>query len=148
MITRLFFTDELGMPLLKGTAISLEPYSPHWGIIDYLPTGEQVVHHNSKRHGRAVTTWPEEFNDGHIPVCVVAMPLSVEDGERICQNARLDVKRGIPWSPGDNCQDFVTRAYVGRNGSPTRDGFFAAACFVGSLVLAAQVWDDISQNAR
>lgn len=138
----IYFTDEHGMPLLKGTAISLEPHSPHWGIIDYLQTGQQVIHHNSKKHGRAVTTWPEEFNDGHIPARVVAMPLSAEDGERICQNARLDVKRGVPWSPGDNCQDFVTRAYIGRNGSPTRDKLVVTALIVGGLALAAQALSD------
>ncbi len=125
------FTDEYGDPLPKGTAIDLQPHSPHTGLIGYLPTGEQVVAHNSKQRGRAVVTWPEEFNDFHIPFRIIYYPLFPQDGERIWGNALYDVERGVLWSGGDNCQDFVSRAYTGRNGSPTRDIIFAGLVVVG-----------------
>jgi hypothetical protein len=134
------FTDEYSIPLPKGTAIDLQPYSPHTGIVGYLPTGEQVVAHNSKQRGMAVVTWPEEFNDFHIPFRIIAYPLSDADGERIWQNALYDVERGVLWGAGDNCQDFTSRAYTGRNGSPTRDaivaglGIAAGIAGVGSML--------------
>lgn len=127
------FTDEYGNPLPKGTAIDLQPYSPHAGIIGYLPSGQQVVAHNSKQHGRAVVTLPEDFNDFDIPTRIIAFPLFDGDGERIWRNAVYDVKRGLPWSGDDNCQDFVSRAYTGRNGSPTRDAIFTGLAIVGGL---------------
>ncbi len=127
----MIFTDEYGNPLPTGTAVDLQPYSPHAGIIGYTPTGEQVIAHNSKQDRRAVVTRPGEFNDFHIPVRIIAYPLSPEDGERIWKNALYDVERGVLWSGGDNCQDFVSRAYTGRNGSPTRDAIVAGLAFVG-----------------
>lgn len=139
----MILTDEYGIPLPKGTAIDLQPDSPHTGIIDYLATGEQVVIHNSKQHGRAVVTWPEEFNDSDIPVRYIAVPLSDEFGEQICQNARYEVEHGVRWSPGDNCQDFVSRAYTGHNGSPTRDVIVGGLAIAGRILLAGRVISEI-----
>ena len=130
----MIFTDEYGFPLPQGTAICLQPYSPHTGIIGYLPTGEQIVAHNSKQRGKCVVTWPEEFNDFGIPVVILAYPLSLEHGEQIWRNGLVDVELEIPWSPGDNCQDFVSRAYIGRNGSPTRDAILNGVVLIGGLV--------------
>ncbi len=129
----MIFTDRYGNPLPTGTAVDLQPYSPHAGIIGYKPTGEQVLAHNSKQHHRAVVTWPEEFSALHIPLRIIAYPPSPEDGERIWRNALYDVERGVLWSAGDNCQDFVSRAYTGRNGSPTRNAILAGLAFVGGL---------------
>jgi hypothetical protein len=116
-----------------GTAIGLWPHSPHTGIIGYLPTGEQVVAHNSKQRGQCVVTWPQEFNDIWIPFEVLAHPLTHEHGERIWQNGLVDVRAGVRWYPSDNCQDFVSRAYTGRNGSPTRESIFTAVTLIGGL---------------
>jgi hypothetical protein len=138
-------TDEYGNPLPTGTAVDLQPYSPHAGVIGYTPTGEQVLAHNSKQHHRAVVTWPEEFNDFYIPVRIIAYPVSLEDGERIWRNALYDVERGVLWSGIDNCQDFVSRAYTGRNGSPTRDGILAGLAFVSGL---AWVGNQLSKPKR
>lgn len=147
MIFSMIFTDEYGIPLPRGTAIDLQPSSPHTGIIDYLQTGDQVVIHNSKQRGQGVVTWPEEFNDGFIPVRYIAVPLSEEQGELICQNAQYDVQRGVRWNPGDNCQDLVTRAYTGRNGSPTRDAVVLTLAVAGGLALAGRVIAEIFESA-
>ena len=142
------FTDEYGNPLPKGTAVDLQPYSPHTGIIGYLRTGEQVVAHNSKEHRRAVVTWPEGFNDFHIPVRIIAYPRSPEDAQRIWRNGLYDVKRGLPWSGDDNCQDFVSRAYTGRKGSPTRDGIFTGIAIVSGLALFAKAFSKPKRRRR
>lgn len=115
------FTDANGVPYQVGTVVDLMPYSPHAGIIGYNAAGDQVVAHNSKKDGRAVVSSPEGFNDGHIPVRPIDLPLTTEDGERRWQNAVRDVRRGVRWLPLDNCRDFVSRAVTGSDGSPTRD---------------------------
>jgi hypothetical protein len=87
-----------------------------------------VVHQNSKRHGRAVTTTFLEFSNGGT-VTVVHIPRTAEESSKIAQSARIDVARGIPWTVGDNCQDLVSRAITCRNGSKTRDGVVVASIF-------------------
>jgi hypothetical protein len=109
------------------------PHSPHAGIIGYLETGQQVVAHNSKQHGRAVITLPEHFNDGHIPIRETSRPPTPLKADEIWQSAVNDVLRGVPWLPGDNCQDLVSRALTGHNGSPTRN------VLVGLAVLIAVI---------
>lgn len=131
------FTDENGNLLPLGTAIDLQPRSPHAGIVGYQPSGEQVVGHNSKQHGRAVITWPEDFNNG-LPVRIVAYPESDEHANQIWESVLSDVERGVPWRGGDNCQDLVSRAYSGHNGSPTRDAVFGVLAVVGGAVLVAK----------
>jgi hypothetical protein len=133
------FADEYGNLLPKGTAIDLQPFSPHSGVIGYTATGEQVVGHNSKQHGRAVITWPHDFNDGHIPVRIVAFPKSSQHADQIWRSVLSDVARGVPWRGGDNCQDLVSRAYTGQNGSATRDGIFGVFVLLGATVVAAKV---------
>jgi hypothetical protein len=135
----MIFVDESGRHLPKGTVIDLQPYSPHAGLIGYNAWGQQVVAHNSKKHTQAVVTWPQDFNDGHIPFRIVRYPGSVQEGERIWQSAIMDVERGVPWLPGDNCQDFVSRAVTGHNGSPTRDAVVGLGIFGALLWIAASI---------
>jgi hypothetical protein len=137
---RMILTDDYGRPLPTGTVLDLQPYSPHTVIVGYNEWGQQVVGHNSKQQGRAVISWPEEFNDlGRIPFRVVRYPLSFHEGGRIWQSVLRDVERGVRWLPEDNCQDLVSRAVTGRDGSPTRDailgfGFFGALIWLASTV--------------
>jgi hypothetical protein len=125
--------DRSGNLLPRGTAIDLMPYSPHAGIVGYLETGLQVVAHNSKDQGCAVITLPEVFNDGNIPVRETSRPPTAAEGARIWQNALNDVARGVRWQPSNNCQDLVTRAQTGHNGSPTRDALIGLVIIVGLL---------------
>ena len=137
---RTILTAEYEQPLPTGTVLDLQPYSPHTVIVGYNEWGQQVVGHNSKLQGRAVISWPEEFNDlGRIPFRVVRYPLSLQEGGRIWQSVLRDVERGVRWLPEDNCQDLVSRAVTGHDGSPTRDailsfGFFGALLWLASTV--------------
>lgn len=129
---------EHGKPLPKGTVVDLLPYSPHTGVIGYEAAGQQIIGHNSKQHGKAVLSWPEEFNDDRlIPFRVVRFPLSSAEGEQIWASVLNDVRRAIPWLPGDNCQDLATRAVTGHNGSPTRDALVGLTVVGALLALAA-----------
>jgi hypothetical protein len=101
---------------------------PHQGVLQRAWNGEPLVHQNSKRHGRAVTTTFWEFSNGGT-VTVVHIPRTAEESSRITESARTDVARGILWTVGDNCQDFVSRAVTGRNGSKTRDGLVVVSIF-------------------
>jgi len=126
--------DEHGRLLPMGAAIDLMPHSPHAGIVGYLETGQQVVAHNSKQHGRAVITLPEDFNNGgRIPIRVTSLPKTFAEANRIWQSAVNDVSRGVRWFPADNCQDFVSRALTGHNGSPTRNALVGLAVLIAIL---------------
>jgi hypothetical protein len=138
MLRPMVITNECGNLLPKGAAIDLMPYSPHAGIVGYLETGQQVVAHNSKQHGRAVVTLPEVFNDGHIAIRVIYLPRTADEADRIWQSACNDVVRGVRWQPGDNCQDLVSRALTGRDGSPTRNALIGFTLLGVVAVLAAQ----------
>lgn len=118
----MILTDEYERPLPKGTVLDLQPYSPHTVVVGYNECSLQVIGHNSKQHGRAVISWPEEFNDaGRIPFRIIRCPTSLQEGESIWHSVLWDVQRGVRWLPEDNCQDLVSRAVTGHNGSPTRD---------------------------
>jgi hypothetical protein len=93
---------------------------PHQGVLERTWRGEPLVHQNSKQHGRAVTTSFSEFSSGRA-VRVLQIPRTAAERHQITQSARNDVARGIPWTVGDNCQDLISRAVTGRNGSKTRD---------------------------
>jgi hypothetical protein len=128
-------TDEYGSLLPTGTVADLHPRSPHTVVIGYDASGQQIIGHNSKEHGESVLSWPEVFTDGgRIPFRVVRYPLSPVEGEKIWQSVLNDVRRGVRWLPGDNCQDLATRAVTGHNGSPTRDAL------VGLTLVGALLW--------
>lgn len=119
----MMIADSNGNLLPHGTVVDLKPLNPHTGIVGYLPTGQQAVIHNSKKHGKAVLTLPEELNDGTLPIRITRLPLNAMDGMRVWNNAFNDVQRGVRWTVGDNCEDLVSRATTGQSGSPTRNGF-------------------------
>jgi hypothetical protein len=113
----MYVDDRFYQPLLRGTALQLG--AVHQGVVGYLPTGQQVILNKSKSFGRPVASPPEEFNG--LTVKVTRNPQSLQDGARIEQNAWNLLQDGSPWTLFDNCQDFVSRSYDGRNGSETRN---------------------------
>jgi hypothetical protein len=134
-----YYTDERGFLLPRGTVVHLHPGSPHTGIIGYDEFGTQVVAHNSKKFGKAVVSSLEDFNDTNLPVRYTA-PANDHDGQRIWDNAMSDVERGVLWSPWNNCQDFVSRAISGQNGSPTRDLLVGIAALVAAAIVLPKVF--------
>jgi len=110
---------------------------PHEGILQRWWYGSLLVHHNSKRHGGAVTTSFSVFSEGR-PVRVLHIPQTAEESHQITQSARNDVARGIPWTVGDNCQDLVSRAVEGKNGSRTRDAVVVGGLFGLALWLVSR----------
>jgi len=132
------YTDELGNFLPHGTIVDLQPRSPHTGIVGYDEFGTQVIAHNSKKFGHAVVSLPQDFNDASLQVRYT-LPANDRDGWRIWQNAVSDVERGVRWSPWNNCQDFVSRAVSGQNGSPTRNLLFGIAALITAVVLLPKV---------
>ncbi|MBI3664324.1 MAG: hypothetical protein HY234_14910 [Acidobacteria bacterium] len=109
---------------------------PHSGIIERTWKGP-VVHQNSKKLGRAVTTSFEEFTEGN-PAQVTYIPQSAAEGSLIVRRALNDVARGIPWTVVDNCEDLVSRAVTGRNGSPTRKALVGVGLFGLALFFASR----------
>jgi hypothetical protein len=128
------FYDKSGIPWVRGTAIALLPFPQHAGFIDYTANGEQVILHKSKQRGRAVVTWPEEFDEGHIPYQVIRVPDADQQANEWLRAAYAEIERGSAWSVFDNCQDFVWRPITGHNGSPTRDSV------LGVAAVAALCW--------
>jgi hypothetical protein len=92
----------------------------HYGILDRTWDGSVVIHHNSKRHGRAVTTDLFGFSDGQI-VFLDTLPANLNRGWEIAERARTDVERGVTWTVVNNCEDMKSRALTGQWGSPTRN---------------------------
>jgi len=132
----MFFMDESGRPLPEGTVLR-DPETHHTGLIAYDQIGRQIALHLSKRLGRAVASPPEEMNDGIRPMVVDRYPQTPEEGSRAVQHAWAEVQRGVRWTWFNNCQDFVSRAYKGQSGSPTRDLIFGGLCVVGLLFAVA-----------
>jgi hypothetical protein len=133
----MYFTDQVGNPLPAGAKVRVPSLFNHTGIIAYTDVGQQVVLHNSKKRGHAAVTAPEELNNGNLPVVVDWLPQTPEEGARTVQRALEDVQRGVRWSWFDNCQDFVSRALKGQNGSPRRDYIFLTGLCVLGLVFVA-----------
>lgn len=133
------FLDQSGKPWPRATVILPEPFPQHWGMLDYLRTGEQIVLHKSKRLGQAVVTWPYEYMDRPERYRVF-VPRSGQQADEWLNRAYAGVETGEPWLPFDDCQDFISRAVTGRDGSPTRDGILGALFFGGSLALASHLF--------
>jgi hypothetical protein len=130
------YTDpQFGFPLAGGTAIEdCTSLSSHQAIIAYR-YGQQVVIENSFRYRHAVVIPSIQFNGGKM-ACVVRAPNDQWHGEQIVQRAYADVVAEVRWTPFNNCQDLVTRAYEGKNGSKTRNfvlGGLAAVTVIASL---------------
>ena len=92
----------------------------HYGILDRTWDGTLVIHHNSKRIGRAVTSDLDGFSDGQ-PVFLDTLPANLNRGWEIAERARTDVERGVTWTVVNNCEDMKSRALTGQSGSPTRN---------------------------
>lgn len=123
------FNDPNGFPLPGGMAIKFPTIFDHEAIIAYdYWSGEQMLLEKSKKHKRPTYTSPEEYRG--IPFIISRVATSPEHAARIVQHASAEIESGgTPWTPFDNCQDFVNRAYKGQNGSPTRDlAIGLAAC--------------------
>jgi hypothetical protein len=129
---QMVFVDQFGRPHSEGTVLEVPSLVHHQGIVAYTTFGEQVIIHNSKKLGRAVVSKAEELNDGY-PVIALRIPSTPEEGARIVRAAWADVQRGVRWAAFDNCQDFVSRAVTGQNGSKSRN-FLAGAALVATLV--------------
>lgn len=134
---RIVYIDQGGRPLMAGTAIEdSTSFVKHQGLIAYDQLGQQLVLENSLRFGRAVAIEPILFNGGK-SVNIVRAPRSLLESQAIMQRAWRDVELGVKWTVFDNCQDFISRSYTGKNGSKTRDGVVLtglAAAFCALLV--------------
>src|ERR1700722_14843201 len=129
----MFVDAQYYQPLRPGTALQFG--AVHQGIVGYLPTGQQVILHKSKRFGRPVAS-PSQELESIKPAQVTRTPPDEQDGLRIQQNAWHLIRVGAPWTLLDNCQDFVSRCYTGQSGSETRTAWIAAGAF-GLLFLLA-----------
>jgi hypothetical protein len=115
------YRDQQGRLLAEGTVIEdRTSFALHQGIIAYQSDGQQIVLQNSKRFGQAVATFSIEFNGG-LQAWIVRVPKTPAEGAAVVQRAWSEVQRGVKWTGLDNCQDFVSRAYTGQNGSKTRN---------------------------
>jgi hypothetical protein len=129
------YCDQFGIPLAGGTAIEDRTTLIHHQAIIAYRYGEQVVIENSFRHRQAVVIPSIQFNGGKI-AWPVRRPNDQRHGEQIVQRACADVDAEVKWTPFNNCQDLVTRAYEGKNGSKTRNivlGGLAAVAVIASL---------------
>jgi hypothetical protein len=106
--------------LPQGTAIKFPSVVNHEAIIAYDFYGQQLLLEKSKKYGKPTITDPEEYRG--IPFVISRNPSSPGHGIRIVEHAYAEIQAGgTQWTPFDNCQDFVSRAYAGRNGSETRN---------------------------
>jgi hypothetical protein len=131
--------NEIGLEFLPdGTALEVVVPAfplpvPHQGILRRGWDGQAWIDQNSKEHGRTATTTYADFSKGRT-VRIIYIPRTQEESLRITQNARNDIARSIAWSVADNCQDFVSRAITGRNGSKSRDAA------IGVALLGLVIW--------
>ena len=129
------YRDQSGFPLAGGTAIEDRTTLIHHQALIAYRYGEQVVIENSFRHRQAVVIPSIQFNGGKI-AWPVRTPNDQRHGEQIVQRAYADVVAEVKWTVLNNCQDLVTRAYEGKNGSNTRNivlGGLAAVAVIASL---------------
>jgi hypothetical protein len=130
-----YFCDTNNCPLAQGTAIKFPSLVQHEAIIDYAWNGEAVLLEKSKQHRKPRAASTEEYRN--VPFVISRVPSSPAHGLRIVQHAYAEIQAGAPWTAFDNCQDFVSRAYTGRNGSETRNFVFGALAVVGLVGMAA-----------
>jgi hypothetical protein len=130
------FCDGNMNPLPQGTAIKFPSVVNHEAIIAYDFCSQQVLLEKSKKYGKPTVTNPEEYRG--IPFVISRNPSSPAHGIRIVEHAYAEIQAGgTQWTPFDNCQDFVSRAYAGRNGSETRNFILGALAVAGLVGIAA-----------
>ena len=122
--------------LPQGTAIKFPSVANHEAIIAYDFYGQQVLLENSKKYGKPTVTNPEEYRG--IPFEISRSPSSPAHGPQIVERAYAEIQREeTKWTLLNNCQEFVSRAYVGRNGSDTRNFVLGALALAGLVGIAA-----------
>ena len=132
----MIFLDEHNRLLPGGTALK-DPCTLHEGIVAYKRfTGEQVMIHKSRSIGQAAVTLPSYFSDGKCKLVRTRTPQSLAEGEAVVQKAYAESQRATPWTPFDNCEDFVSRAYTGQSGSATRNFVVCCLALVSVCALA------------
>jgi hypothetical protein len=130
------FCDANVNRLPQGTVIKFPAVVNHEAIVAYDCYGQQVLLEKSKKYGKPTVTNPEEYRG--IPFVISRNPSSPAHGVRIVKNAYAEIQAGgTQWTPFDNCQDFVSRAYAGRNGSETRNFVLGALALAGLVGIAA-----------
>jgi hypothetical protein len=130
------FCDAKVNRLPQGTAIKFPAVVNHEAIVAYDVYGQQVLLEKSKKYGKPTVTNPEEYRG--IPFVISRNPSSPAHGVRIVKHAYAEIQAGgTQWTPFDNCQDFVSRAYAGRNGSETRNFVLGALALAGLVGIAA-----------
>jgi hypothetical protein len=130
-----YFCDANNCPLAQGTAIKFPSLVQHEAIIDYAWNGQPVLLEKSKQHRKPRVASTEEYRN--VPFIISRVPSSPAHGLRIVQHAYAEIQAEAPWTAFDNCQDLVSRAYTGRNGSETRNFVFGALAVVGLVGMAA-----------
>lgn len=126
------FGDANGLPLAAGTAIKFPTYYNHEAIIAYTHGYRQVLLEKSKKHKVPRIGNPEEYRG--LPYVISRVPSSPAHAMAILQHACAEIDAGKPWTIFDNCQDFVSRAYSGKNGSETRNLAYGVATAVGIII--------------
>ncbi|HXR16827.1 MAG TPA: hypothetical protein VN777_11580 [Terriglobales bacterium] len=131
-----YFCDVNMNRLPEGTAIKFPSMIRHEAIIAYNFYGQQVLLEKSKKYGKPTVANPEEYRG--IPFEISRNPSSPSHGIHILEHAYAEIQAGgTRWTPFDNCQDFVSRAYAGRNGSETRNFVLGALALAGIAGIAA-----------
>jgi hypothetical protein len=122
--------------LPQGVAVKFPSVANHEAIIAYDFYGQQVLLENSKKYGKPTVTNPEEYRG--IPFEISRRPSSTAHGVQIVERAYAEIQsEGTKWTLLNNCQDFVSRAYAGRNGSETRSFVLGALALAGLVGIAA-----------
>lgn len=78
----------------------------------------------------------------------VLVPQSDQQADEWLNRAYIGVETVELWLPFDDCQDFISRAVTGRDGSPTRDGILGALVFGASLALASHLFSEPRPRRR
>jgi hypothetical protein len=126
------FVDARGVRLPRGTAIKFPSLFDHEAIIDYGWNGDQVLLEKSKQHRKPVLASPAQYIGYQFVIS--RMPISQDHGRRIVEHAYGEIQVGAAWTPLDNCQDFVSRAYGAPTGGSVTRNFLLAVFAVFGLV--------------
>jgi hypothetical protein len=126
--------DENHNLLPQGTVVEFPTQFFHQAIIAYTHWGQQVLLEKTLLHGKPTVTSTEDYRG--VRYRVARYPNSSEHGVRIIRHALAEIETGKRWTIFDNCQDFVSRAYDGKNGSKTRDFCVLGAAVLGLVGLA------------
>jgi hypothetical protein len=130
--------DENHQPLPQGTVVEFPSQMFHQAIVAYNIYGQQMLLEKTWLHGKPTVTNPEAYRG--VSYHIARRPRSAQHSVQIVNRALAEIQEGKQWTIFDNCQDFVSRVYDGKNGSKTRDiGFGLLAMFglVGLVLKSA-----------